>query len=173
MQNQKSKIPVQSARGQIYGASKNQKYLPRPRLPDGQGQAGKSKIKNFFQFGFTLLELLVVISIIGVLVVMGTFSYSTAQKKARDAERKGDLRGIGQALEQYYSVCGNVYPALSGNLTGSINCSSPAINIMPTIPLDPKTTPYVCSGTCDTTKYKICSNTMEVGPTGYCISNQQ
>ncbi|NCO89124.1 type II secretion system protein, partial [Candidatus Roizmanbacteria bacterium] len=37
---------------------------------------------------FTLLEILVVIGIISIMVAMGTASYSTAQKKARDAKRK-------------------------------------------------------------------------------------
>ena len=50
--------------------------------------------------GFTLLELLVVIGIISILVALGTASYSTAQKKARDAKRKGDVRSIINAFEQ-------------------------------------------------------------------------
>src|SRR3989338_3198993 len=59
--------------------------------------------------GFTLLELLVVVGIITILVNMGLSSFSTAQKKGRDAKRKTDIRGIQGALEQYYSVCGFVY----------------------------------------------------------------
>jgi len=60
--------------------------------------------------GFTLLELLVVISIIGVLVSLGAVSYSTAQKKGRDAKRKSDLKSIQNGFEQYYSL-ENSYPA--------------------------------------------------------------
>lgn len=53
--------------------------------------------------GFTLLELLVVISIIGILVAVGTTSYSTAQKKSRDARRRGDMKAVQSAFEQYYA----------------------------------------------------------------------
>lgn len=53
--------------------------------------------------GFTLLELLVVISIIGILIALGTVSYSTAQKKTRDAKRKADIKSIQNGMEQYFS----------------------------------------------------------------------
>ena len=49
-------------------------------------------------FGFTLIELIVVISIIGILVTIGTATYTTAQQKSRDVRRKQDLaavKGIG------------------------------------------------------------------------------
>lgn len=59
--------------------------------------------------GFTLLEILVVISIIGILVALGTAAYSTAQKKGRDAKRKADIKAIQNGFEQYYSKNGS-YP---------------------------------------------------------------
>lgn len=63
--------------------------------------------------GFTLLEMLVVISIIGVLVGVGAVSYSTAQKKARDTKRNMDLKAIQNCMEQNYSVNNNLYQVLS------------------------------------------------------------
>ena len=48
-----------------------------------------SKIKN--HSAFTLMELLVVISIIGLLAAGAIASYSNAQKKGRDARRFEDL----------------------------------------------------------------------------------
>ena len=51
--------------------------------------------------GFTLIELLVVISIIGVLATVVFVSFSTAQKQARDTQRKSDLRQYQAALENY------------------------------------------------------------------------
>jgi len=132
-------------------------------------------MKYIYQSGFTLLELLVVIGIISLLVGLGSVSYSTAQKKARDAKRKSDLQAIQSSLEQYYSICGYQYP--SPQVTGfiSIICSSPTTAIMPTVPVDPKDlTPYPCSGTCDKSGYKICTNSLESqSPTGYCLQNQQ
>ncbi len=123
---------------------------------------------------FTLLELLVVIGIIAILVSLGTFSYSTAQKKARDTKRRGDIKAISNALEQYYSICGFQYPSpASGNVFNAVICESPSIAIMPTVPLDPRTTPYICQG-CDSSTFQICANAMEAeAPTGFCQSNQQ
>lgn len=60
--------------------------------------------------GFSLLELLVVIGIIGILVAIGTISYSTAQTRSRDARRRSDVENIGKALEQYYAANSAVYP---------------------------------------------------------------
>lgn len=124
------------------------------------------------KLGFTLLEILVVIGIIAILVAMGFASYSTAQKKARDARRKGDLKAIQNSMEQYYSICGFAYPA-AGPSTNII-CTSPSTAIMPTVPTDPKTgTAYTCSS-CGTSGYTLCANSIESeSPTGYCVSNQQ
>lgn len=51
--------------------------------------------------GFTLIELLVAISIIAIISAVGITSYTQAQKLARDAKRKQDLRSIAQALQIY------------------------------------------------------------------------
>lgn len=59
--------------------------------------------------GFTLLEILVVISIIGILVALGTAAYSTAQQKGRDARRKADIKAIQNGFEQYHAKTG-AYP---------------------------------------------------------------
>jgi len=60
--------------------------------------------------GFTLIELLVTLSIISLLSSIVLFSFNSAMKKARDAQRKQDLNTIKMALEQYWSVYGHYPP---------------------------------------------------------------
>jgi len=67
--------------------------------------------------GFTLFELLVSISIIGILVAVASTSYGSAQKKARDARRAEDMNAIQKAAEVFYSLNRSVYPANSGEFT--------------------------------------------------------
>jgi len=56
--------------------------------------------------GFTLLELLVVISIMGLISTVAFAALSTARAKARDAVRKSDIRQIAIALQLYYDTNG-------------------------------------------------------------------
>ncbi|HUV72180.1 MAG TPA: prepilin-type N-terminal cleavage/methylation domain-containing protein [Clostridia bacterium] len=51
--------------------------------------------------GFTLIELLVVISILGVLAGLIVSNMAGARERARDAQRKSDLKEIQNALEMY------------------------------------------------------------------------
>lgn len=58
---------------------------------------------------FTLIELLIVITIIGVLAVALIPKIANAPSRARDTQRKTDLNQIVKALEAYYADYG-VYP---------------------------------------------------------------
>lgn len=60
--------------------------------------------------GFTLVELMVVIVIMGILVTIGTFAFQASQKKSRDSRRKSDINQVTKALEMYNSDVG-IYPA--------------------------------------------------------------
>lgn len=60
--------------------------------------------------GFTLMEILIAMAILGIISSIGFASFTLAVKKARDAERKSDLEQVSKALEAYYSDFG-VYPA--------------------------------------------------------------
>jgi len=59
--------------------------------------------------GFTLVELLVVISVIGLLASIVFISLNGAKKKARDIRRVANLKMICTALEAYYIENGH-YP---------------------------------------------------------------
>ncbi|MCR4305706.1 MAG: type II secretion system GspH family protein, partial [Candidatus Daviesbacteria bacterium] len=64
--------------------------------------------------GFTLVELLVVVSIIAVLSVVGITLFSGVQQNARDAKRKADIDAISKALEANYTGGSTTpYPALT------------------------------------------------------------
>ncbi len=60
-------------------------------------------------FGFTLVELLVTISILGVLATIGLTAFTSSQARGRDAQRKSDLKQIASSLELYYADYGK-YP---------------------------------------------------------------
>jgi type II secretion system protein G len=86
------------------------------------------------QKGFTLLELLIVIVIIGILALLIIPNITSAPKKARDTQRKTDLTTIRKGLEEYF-VNNNAYPAALNDLTAA--STGP---IMKAVPTDPKNT---------------------------------
>lgn len=59
--------------------------------------------------GFTLVELLVVISIISLLSSVVFASLNSSRAKARDARRRADVKQVQTALELYYDA-NSIYP---------------------------------------------------------------
>lgn len=80
----------------------------------------KTKRNNFgFKAaGFTLVELLVVISILGVLATIGLTAFTSSQARGRDAQRKSDLKQISSSLELYYSDYGKYPDSSAGKIAG-------------------------------------------------------
>lgn len=130
--------------------------------------------------GFTLLEVLIVIAIIGILVSIGLASYSSAQQKSRDARRKGDLKAMQNAWEQYYADSTNAsYPSSCGTID--------ATYLPQGLPTDPKTGSVYTVATCSTSAYCFCAtvesaaaansdgscNYQSATKTSYCVSNLQ
>ena len=128
------------------------------------------KILNF-QFsvfsskGFTLVELLIVISIIGVLSALLMANFIGVRQRARDSQRKSDLRQIQSALELYKSdSSSSTYPSAVPNATCSnsrvliadtSNCNSTVY--MKRVPLDPMGTSYYYSYSASTDTYILAS----------------
>lgn len=67
---------------------------------------------NSSKKGFTLVELLVVMGIIGILASLAVGNFRTTQMRGRDAQRKSDLKQISNALELFYADYGR-YPTVS------------------------------------------------------------
>jgi len=133
--------------------------------------------------GFTLFELLVVISIIGILLSLVAVSYSNAQVKARDSRAKQDIKAMSDAFEQYYAA-NDTYAACATMSVGTWAGSWP--------PLDPRgraqgEANYAYSLTCAVDSYIICAdleqdrggNASDTTPTWandgnyFCLVNQQ
>lgn len=66
--------------------------------------------------GFTLVELLVVISIIGLLSTLAVVSLGSARSRARDARRISDIKQIQTALELHFADQG-IYPVEATAIT--------------------------------------------------------
>ncbi|MFA6081715.1 MAG: prepilin-type N-terminal cleavage/methylation domain-containing protein [Patescibacteria group bacterium] len=103
--------------------------------------------------GFTLMELLIVIMILGVLAALITGNFFTSLKKGRDAKRKGDLEQIQRALEMYYEDK-KAYPSalvfessLSDPISGKVYMQK-----VPNDPLSEKDYEYLST---DGSDYKI------------------
>lgn len=90
--------------------------------------------------GFTLIELMVAISIVAILSTIGIVSFSKTQEVARDSRRKSDLRSIAIALELYRQKNG-YYPKTDWVYSNSASIpwlTGLGSNYISQIPTDPK-----------------------------------
>lgn len=141
-----------------------------------------SAFRLFNKSGFTLVELLIVISIISILTTIGVAYYGNIQQGVRNAKRKEDIEAIAKALEVQYNGITNVYPKVDASFFANA------------IPQDPTPTSNSCDGgycgycfnpasNCSNSStsvtgwlggastYKVCAN---LEPTGvFCLLNQR
>jgi len=104
---------------------------------------------------FSLIELIVVVTIIALLTVAGVVNYATSNKKSRDARRISDLEKMRMALEMVRQV-GVTYPA-------SISSLSPTY--LQTIPTDPKSGTYLYTPGATYYTYTIWAKMEDLGST--------
>jgi prepilin-type N-terminal cleavage/methylation domain-containing protein len=81
--------------------------------------------------GFTLLELIVVITVFTFVVTGVIVAFDSTRKKSRDAKRLVDVKNIVSALDLYYNSQ-KTYPAGKDGLPGDISdtcLSQPANNV--------------------------------------------
>ena len=58
-------------------------------------------MKSEFRRGFTIVELLIVIVVIAILAAISIVAYNGIQERARDADRKSEIRAYKKPLELY------------------------------------------------------------------------
>lgn len=93
--------------------------------------------------GFTIVELLVIVAVIGILAAIGTLAFFGIQVNTRDSQRSSQATVVAEALEKYYDANGE-YP--SCNTLQTVAGATGALS-----GLDPKVlvTPKATSGTTD------------------------
>lgn len=110
---------------------------------------------SLYKKGFTLLELLIVIAIIGLLASVILVAVDDAREKGRDSRRIQDMKEIKKALALYYDANGR-YPAISSPYDASALSAALVpqyINAMPSDPSNqtsPNTYRYISLSTMDT-----------------------
>jgi len=129
--------------------------------------------------GFTLIELLVVISIIGILAAMATISYTSAQKQARDTNRKSDLTQYRSSLETYANKNNGLYPSYPSRISPYPTLCAP-LGLGSTCPEDPKNSvddtyyySYISDGSgagaSTATQYVLWAKLESISPTTYWV----
>lgn len=119
--------------------------------------------------GFTIVELLIVIVVIGILAAITIVAYNGVQNRALDTRRKSDIASIQKALAQYAAVNDGQYPtsqygssSINGSWASSADASwasfVTAMKPYANIPKDPVSTPGVWTGT-NGYNYSYYSNT--------------
>ena len=68
--------------------------------------------------GFTIVELLIVIVVIGILALLVITTYSGIQQKARNSKRQTDVQSLQTQLEAFFSQNG-YYPSLTNMNDGT------------------------------------------------------
>ena len=121
--------------------------------------------------GFTLVELLVSVTIITVIAGIALVSFRGAKAVARDSERKTELEEIRSALE-VYRVDNGDYPDTT---TGETLASELESDYMAEIPLDPLDSTYSYRYESDGMTYNLCAyleaeDPASAGCTGDCGS---
>lgn len=89
--------------------------------------------------GFTLIELMVAISVVAILSTIGLMVYTNSQRLARDTKRKDDLRQIKNALVLYYNDV-KQYPTATDMITsagGGTWIPALTTNYIDRLPTDP------------------------------------
>jgi len=89
------------------------------------------------QYGFNLIELMIVVAILGIIAAFAYPSYQQQVRDTRRADCTGAIVGLGNAMERFYSVNGSYL----GAAAGGANTGAPAV-FSASCPIDGNTATY-------------------------------
>lgn len=114
------------------------------------------------QSGFTIVELLIVIVVIGILATLVLVTFTGIQKKARDSQRQTDINAVNSQLEAFYAQ--NSYYPSTADLDNATWVKANLKGLDPESLLAPNsTTPISSSTTSATTYYNYVPNNCTAG----------
>lgn len=136
--------------------------------------------------GFTLIEILVVVAVIGMLSAVILVSLNQARARGRDARRKADMIQVHKALELYANDNNGAFPSTGGawwgvsvnggnRTTSGVNAYIPSLtpNYIRVLPTDPRGITTAWSGyiyRSDGTSFKFVSH--DTGPESFPTAGQ-
>ncbi len=128
--------------------------------------------------GFTLVELLVVIALIGILSSIALISFTGVQKQARDTQRKSDIRQYQLSLENFANKNGGLYPGENVTVSNDALCTDLLMTNCPDDPRETKDVTFgykyqtdgsVSDGTAVAVKYVLWGKIENVSTTTYWV----
>lgn len=105
-----------------------QKYASRQSSPTQE-----INLKTQATLGFTIVELLIVIVVIGILAAITIVAYNGIQGRARDAQRSSAMNNLKTAIELYY-IDNGFYPVCNGDTICTSTGIYDPINLLPMRP---------------------------------------
>ncbi len=82
------------------------------------------KTRNLTKKGFTLIELMIVITVIAILAAIVLFGLGAAQRNARDVQRAQIMRGVQTALQAQASTNGSGAYLSNAAAAPGLNCTN-------------------------------------------------
>lgn len=131
----------------------------------------KQSLRYRLSLGFTLLELLIVIAILGVLATMFIATFPSATRRARDSRRQSDIRQYQTAFEKHANRNNGVYYNSGGSVdpSSAAVCSALGISSCPKDPTNTGTLVYRYNGTSSPSQYVLWARLEAVSTTNFVV----